>query len=130
MICAFPTETAEDFEDSMNLVRKYRFPSLFINQFYPRPGTPAAHMKCIDTVEAKRRTKAMSELFRLYLPYGDDRIGQTYDVLIAERASDGNHLVGHNKAYEQILIPDEPGLIGSMVKVRIVSFVLELHVEK
>lgn len=28
----------------MKLVEKYKFPSLFINQFYPRPGTPAAKM--------------------------------------------------------------------------------------
>lgn len=63
----------------------------------------------------------MSELFRSYQPYGDDRIGRTYDVLITERATDGDHLVGHNKAYEQILIPDQPGLMGSFVKVRIVS---------
>ena len=52
-ICAFPTETKEDFEESMKLVRKYQFPSLFINQFYPRSGTPAAKMKKIDTVEVK-----------------------------------------------------------------------------
>ncbi|ETN84728.1 hypothetical protein NECAME_17034 [Necator americanus] len=45
MICAFPTETEEDFEESMQLVRDYKFPSLFINQFYPRSGTPAARMK-------------------------------------------------------------------------------------
>lgn len=31
-ICAFPTETEEDFEESMSLVKKYKFPSLFINQ--------------------------------------------------------------------------------------------------
>jgi len=50
-ICAFPTETEEDFEESMELVKLYKFPSLFINQFYPRPGTPAARLKKINTVE-------------------------------------------------------------------------------
>lgn len=29
----------------MKLVEEYKFPSLFINQFYPRPGTPAAKME-------------------------------------------------------------------------------------
>lgn len=48
MICAFPTETEEDFEESMQLVRDYQFPSLFINQFYPRSGTPAAKMKKVS----------------------------------------------------------------------------------
>ncbi len=45
IICGFPGETEEDFEQTMELVRRYRFPSLFINQFYPRPGTPAAKME-------------------------------------------------------------------------------------
>lgn len=45
IICGFPGETDEDFQQTMQLVRKYRFPSLFINQFYPRPGTPAAKME-------------------------------------------------------------------------------------
>lgn len=45
IICGFPGETDEDFQQTMELVRKYRFPSLFINQFYPRPGTPAAKME-------------------------------------------------------------------------------------
>ena len=35
----------------MKLVEVYKFPSLFINQFYPRPGTPAARMKRIDTAK-------------------------------------------------------------------------------
>jgi len=28
----------------MSVCEKYKFPSLFINQFYPRKGTPAARM--------------------------------------------------------------------------------------
>lgn len=28
----------------MGVCEKYKFPSLFINQFYPRKGTPAARM--------------------------------------------------------------------------------------
>jgi threonylcarbamoyladenosine tRNA methylthiotransferase CDKAL1 len=45
IICGFPGETEADFQETVELVRQYRFPSLFINQFYPRPGTPAAKME-------------------------------------------------------------------------------------
>lgn len=45
IICGFPGETDEDFEATMALVRKYRFPHTHISQFYPRPGTLAARMK-------------------------------------------------------------------------------------
>lgn len=77
IICGFPTETDEDFEATVDLVHEYQFPSLFINQFYPRPGTPAAKLKRIDTVEVKRRTKALAELFHSYFPY-EGRVSQMY----------------------------------------------------
>jgi threonylcarbamoyladenosine tRNA methylthiotransferase CDKAL1 len=51
IICGFPTETETDFEETLKLVDKYKFPVLFINQFYPRPGTPAAKMKRVPTQE-------------------------------------------------------------------------------
>lgn len=44
IICGFPGETDQDFQETVKLVEEYKFPSLFINQFYPRPGTPAAKM--------------------------------------------------------------------------------------
>ncbi|CAD5206547.1 unnamed protein product [Bursaphelenchus okinawaensis] len=118
-ICAFPSETSEDFEDSMRLVRKYKFPSLFINQFYPRPGTPAARLKKIDTIEARRRTAAMTELFKSYSTYNEDRIGNVYKVLVCERATDKVNYVGHNKAYEHILISSNKDLMGKWVVVKI-----------
>lgn len=31
----------------MKIVEKYKFKTLFINQYYPRPGTPAAKMRRI-----------------------------------------------------------------------------------
>jgi len=39
----------QDFEETLQLVSDYHFPSLFINQFFPRPGTPAAKMQKIPT---------------------------------------------------------------------------------
>ncbi len=50
IICGFPGETDEDFEATMALVRKYRFPHTHISQFYPRPGTPAARMKKVVAI--------------------------------------------------------------------------------
>merc|ERR1719220_1263380 len=92
IIAGFPTETPEDFQDTMKLVKKYNFPSLFINQFFPRPGTPAAKMKRIPTQEVKERTKQITELFRSYHPYSD-RLGSIYPVLCTETSHDGNYYV-------------------------------------
>jgi len=120
IIAGFPTETEEDFQETMNLVKKYKFPSLFINQFFPRPGTPAAKMKRIPTQDVKKRTKEITEFFHTYKPY-ENRLGKIYTVLVTETSHDGNYYVGHNEFYEQILVPKRPELMGKMFQVRIVD---------
>lgn len=120
IICGFPTESDEDFEETMKLCKKYKFPSLFINQFYPRPGTPAARMIKVDAQEVKKRTKKLSDFFQSYEPYAD-KIGQVQNVLVTEISHDKKHYVGHNKFYEQVLVPMRDGFMGKMVPVKIVS---------
>ncbi|VDN33337.1 unnamed protein product [Dibothriocephalus latus] len=45
IICGFPNETEPDFRETVALVERYKFPVLYVNQFFARPGTPAASMK-------------------------------------------------------------------------------------
>ncbi|PWL20242.1 MAG: tRNA (N6-isopentenyl adenosine(37)-C2)-methylthiotransferase MiaB [Candidatus Aquiluna sp. XM-24bin5] len=44
IIVGFPGETEEDFQGTMDVVRKSRFSSAFTFQYSKRPGTPAAEM--------------------------------------------------------------------------------------
>ncbi|XP_017149118.1 threonylcarbamoyladenosine tRNA methylthiotransferase [Drosophila miranda] len=120
IICGFPTETEEDFEETMTLCGRYRFPSLFINQFFPRPGTPAAKMERIPANLVKKRTKRLTDLFYSYEPYAQ-RVGEMYTVLVTEISHDKLHYVGHNKSYEQVLLPMRDNLLGTRVHVRITS---------
>ncbi|XP_054015570.1 threonylcarbamoyladenosine tRNA methylthiotransferase [Hylaeus anthracinus] len=121
IICGFPTETENDFEETMKLCEKYKFPSLFINQFFPRPGTPAARMPKVPTQEVKKRTKRLSEFFQSYSPYDQNRIGLVQDILVTEVSHDKKHYVGHNKSYEQVLLPLKDEYLGKMIKVEIVE---------
>ncbi|XP_034478913.1 threonylcarbamoyladenosine tRNA methylthiotransferase [Drosophila innubila] len=120
IICGFPTETEQDFEETMSLCQKYRFPSLFINQFFPRPGTPAAKMERIPANLVKKRTKRLTDLFYSYEPY-KGREEQIYTVLVTEVSHDKLHYVGHNKSYEQVLLPMRNNLLGTSVRVRITA---------
>jgi len=120
IICGFPTETTEDFNETLAICRKYKFPVLYINQYYPRPGTPAAKMKRVPTRDVKQRTKQLTDLFHSYEPYRK-RIGQKYQVLVTELAYDKQHYVGHNEFYEQVLVPKDESLMGKLVHVEIVE---------
>ncbi|CAL1285410.1 unnamed protein product, partial [Larinioides sclopetarius] len=120
IICGFPTETTEDFQETMNLVKEYHFPVLFINQFFPRPGTPAAKMKRVPGNEVKQRTKALSDYFQSYTCY-DKSVDTIQRVLVTEVSHDKNHYVGHNKFYEQVLVPKREEYLGEFITVQIIK---------
>ncbi|XP_028673117.2 threonylcarbamoyladenosine tRNA methylthiotransferase [Erpetoichthys calabaricus] len=118
IICGFPGETDEDFKETLRLVEEYEFKSLFINQFYARPGTPAAKMEQVPAQEKKQRTKELSALFHSYTPY-DRKVGERQQVLVTEESFDSNYYVAHNKFYEQVLVPKKPEFKGKMITVDI-----------
>ena len=122
IICGFPTETDEDFLDTFAICKKYKFPSLFINQFYPRPGTPAAKMKRVaSNKEVKQRTKILTDYFYSYEPYKNN-VGNIYeDVLVTDISHDKEYYVGHNEFYEQILLPKDDNIMGKLVNVKILK---------
>ena len=121
VICGFPGETDLDFEDTLALVARYRFPACHISQFYPRPGTPAARMRKVPTKTVKARSRAVSALVNGFADAHAHLVGTVQRVAVVEEAADGVHLVGHNKAYEQILVRPLPGvcLLGCVVHVRV-----------
>lgn len=118
IICGFPGETEEDFLETLGLVKHYKFPSLFINQFYPRPGTPAAKMEQVPAHVKKQRTKELSQLFHSYNPY-DHKVGERQHVLVTEESFDAQFYVAHNKYYEQVLVPKRSEFKGKMIEVDI-----------
>ncbi|XP_052583831.1 LOW QUALITY PROTEIN: threonylcarbamoyladenosine tRNA methylthiotransferase [Peromyscus californicus insignis] len=118
IICGFPGETDQDFQETLKLVEEYKFPSLFINQFYPRPGTPAAKAEQVPAHVKKQRTKDLSQVFHSYNPY-DHKIGERQQVLVTEESFDSKFYVAHNRFYEQVLVPKKPEFMGKMVEVDI-----------
>lgn len=123
IIAGYPAETEQDWEDTMSLCKSYKFESLFVNQFFPRPGTVAARMEQIDRRLIKRRTKELSEFFKSYENETySDQLGEEQEVLVTEKAFDKVSFVGHNKWYTQVLLDGESelgNLIGKRLKVKI-----------
>ncbi|KAJ3000980.1 hypothetical protein HDV02_000049 [Globomyces sp. JEL0801] len=118
VICGFPTESEEDFDETMRILEKYHFSVLHISQFYPRPGTPAARMKRINTQIVKNRSRRATQLFNSYTSY-DYLVGKKQKILITESSTDGKHFVGHNKHYHQVLVEKNPLYMGQEIEVTI-----------
>ena len=123
IICGFPTETRENFQETLNMVEKYKFPVINISQFYPRPGTVAAKWKKIDTKEVHYRSKALAELFGSYSNYkhllNTTQRVWVHDTNEEEKNKEENMMVAHNKSYVKILIPKDEKLYGKELIVKI-----------
>eukprot|EP00892_Ulva_mutabilis_P006035 jgi/Ulvmu1/3803/UM018_0013.1 len=119
IICGFPGETEADFDETMELVAQYRFSHTHISQFYPRPGTPAARMKKVRSQDVKARSRRLSALVDSFADAYAVEVGQVQRVCVVDRAAKPGKLVAHNKWYTQVLIDEEPGLLGSIVDVEI-----------
>ncbi|XP_074574562.1 uncharacterized protein LOC141831010 [Curcuma longa] len=120
IICGFPGETDEDFEQTVNLIKDYQFAQVHISQFYPRPGTPAARMKKVPSTVVKNRSRELTLVFESFSPY-QGMAGQTLRIWITEIASDGVHLVGHTKEYIQVLVIAPESMLGTSVDAKITS---------
>jgi len=120
VICGFPTETEEDWRHTVDLCRDYKFPILHINQFYPRPGTPAARYKLLPTHIVKARSRELTALFDSYTTR-DHLLNTTQRVLVTDVSTDRRYYVGHNKQYDQVLIPPQEDIMGKMIEVRITA---------
>ncbi|KAK7404214.1 hypothetical protein VNO78_04904 [Psophocarpus tetragonolobus] len=120
IICGFPGETDEDFVQTINLIKEYKFPQVHISQFYPRPGTPAARMKKVPSNVVKRRSRELTAVFESFTPYSGME-GKVERIWITDIASDGVHLVGHTKGYIQVLVLAANHMLGTSAMVKITS---------
>ncbi|MCQ2602430.1 MAG: tRNA (N6-isopentenyl adenosine(37)-C2)-methylthiotransferase MiaB [Clostridia bacterium] len=82
IMVGFPTETEQDFEDTMDIVRQVRYSNAFTFIYSPRKGTPAAAMPQIPYEIKKRR---IGELIKLQnsitKELSKDYIGNVYEIL-------------------------------------------------
>lgn len=120
IICGFPGETDEDFAQTIDLIKEYKFPHVHISQFYPRPGTPAARMKKVPSNIVKKRSRVLTTVFESFTPY-QGLEGQVETIWITEYATDGIHLVGHTKGYMQVLVVAPETMLGMSAEVKITS---------
>uniref|UniRef100_M4DHV9 Threonylcarbamoyladenosine tRNA methylthiotransferase n=1 Tax=Brassica campestris TaxID=3711 RepID=M4DHV9_BRACM len=120
IICGFPGETDEDFSQTVGLIKDYKFAQVHISQFYPRPGTPAAKMKKVQSKIVKQRSRELTCVFEAFAPYTGME-GKEERIWITEIATDGVHLVGHTKGYIQVLVSGPESMLGTSAIARITS---------
>ncbi len=99
VIVGFPEETEEDFEESMEFIKKINFSKIHVFPYSKRDGTVAAKMKNqIDGNIKKDRVKKLIQLSnKLEKEYYNKFIGKELDILIEK--NEDNYSYGHTGNY-------------------------------
>uniref|UniRef100_A0A7S3UNE6 TRAM domain-containing protein n=1 Tax=Oxyrrhis marina TaxID=2969 RepID=A0A7S3UNE6_OXYMA len=121
IICGFPSETEQDHQETLELLKRWQLPAVNISQFYPRPGTPAASMAKLDSRVVKQRSREVTELFNSYSTTGGLR-GKVVKAWFDEYDKKRGQIVGHTKQYTKVVIPAlGPEALGSCQMVEVVD---------
>ncbi len=121
IIVGFPTETFEEFMDTVKLMKELKLDSINVSRYWPRPGTEASKLKRHSWGETKRRSRIMTKIgMEISLERNLSWKGWVGNVIVDEFGKPGTWM-GRNYAYKQFVIPSNEYLFGSVVKVRAVG---------
>ncbi len=110
VIVGFPSETLEDFEKTVKLLKETKPDVVNFSKYSARPGTEAAEWEQIDVSEVKKRSRFIFDLVnQISLENNQKWIGWKGEVLFDEKIDE--RVKGRNFAYKSIFI-DESVKIG------------------
>jgi MiaB-like tRNA modifying enzyme len=105
VIVGFPSETNEDFEMTVDLLKETKPDVVNLSKYSARPGTEAAEWEQIDASEVKRRSKIIFDLInQTAFEKNQKWVGWKGQVLFDEKTEEG--IKGRNFAYKSIFVSD------------------------
>jgi tRNA-2-methylthio-N6-dimethylallyladenosine synthase len=119
-IISYPGEGQDDFLETLNFVKKFRFINSFSFIFSPRPGTKASTLKQIDhEVSKERLIKIQEQLFSHQLNLNKSLINNSIDVLVENEIIGQNKLFGRNKYMNSVIFDGSKKDVGKIIKVNV-----------
>ncbi|KAA3617352.1 MAG: tRNA (N6-isopentenyl adenosine(37)-C2)-methylthiotransferase MiaB [Calditrichaeota bacterium] len=124
IIVGFPTETEEEFQDTLDVMNKVKFDSAFTFKYSERKQTIASR-KFPDDVTEEEKTSRITRTVDLQrqhsLEQNQKHLGDTYKVLVEGKSKKHNQQKGRNDGNKVVVFPDINAEVGSLVDVKITS---------
>ncbi len=122
IIVGFPGETEEDFENTLDVVRKMNYEQIFMFIYSRRVGTVADKMENQIPEEIKhKRFERLKKLYDDNVSKNNEKfIGKVEKILVdGESKNNENMFTGRNDANKVIIFEGSKDLIGKMINVKI-----------
>ena len=124
IIVGFPGETDEEFEDTLDVVRKVNFEQVYMFIYSRRVGTPGDRMENQVSEEIKhRRFDKLKTLVESQIAENNQKyIGTIQKVLVeGESKNNPNMLSGRTDSNKVVIFEGSKELIGKVRKLKILS---------
>ena len=119
-IISYPGETDDDFNQTIELIKKIKFINSYSFIFSPRPGTKAADLRLIDDEISKDRlNKVQKILFSHQLEMNRSFKNKLVDILVENKMEGQNKLFGRNKYLNSAIFKGDDNNIGKIIKLKI-----------
>lgn len=122
IIVGFPGETEEDFQETLDVVRKVRYDSAFTFQYSKRTGTPAAVLEdqISPEVMKDRFDRLLKEVQTISAEVCSVHKGTIQRVLVETKNDHDEHLVTGRMSNNLLVhFPGDASLIGKLVDVEL-----------
>ena len=121
VICGFPGETKEAFDNTLRLISEVKPDIVNVSKFFGRPGTVAAEMtNVVEQAEIKRRSTEAAKLAKqISLDRNLRWIKWTGEILVDEKGKVLGSWVGRNFAYKPVTVKSNSDLLGNTLKVKV-----------
>ncbi|MFN3471883.1 MAG: tRNA (N6-isopentenyl adenosine(37)-C2)-methylthiotransferase MiaB [Aquificaceae bacterium] len=121
VIVGFPTEREEDFEDTLDILKRVRFEQVFSFKYSPRPDTPAYSMdgQVADEIKTQRMARLLELQKEILREIAKSYEGTQQEVLI-ESYEEGK-LIGRTRTNRWASLQGSESLLGKVVKVRVIN---------
>lgn len=105
LIVGFPGETEEEFEKTLDFIRRCGFAQIHVFPYSIRPGTRAAAMEQVPkSVKEERAARAGAIAAALHEEYLQSCVGKTFPVLFEQPGVPGFY-TGHAPNYMEVEAP-------------------------
>lgn len=124
IIVGFPSETKEEFEETLQLVEAVQFDQIYAFSYSPRPGTFAQKNLSDDVLlsEKQERLSRLLEMQRRITREKNERcVGTTQDILVTHYDEESaHHCSGRSSDNRLVHFTGTAAMMGNIVNVRIV----------
>ena len=119
-IIAYPGEENQDFEETLNLIKKIKFINSYSYIFSPRPGTVSENLNLIDKKTSFERLEIIqNELFENQIQKNKSLENSIVEVLVENFTEDKTKTFGRSKHMTSVIFDGKKSDIGKIVQVKI-----------